>query len=153
MADKSQQTNSTTTEVPPPSNGSNIAAALITTAIWTAVGATMGRMIGAIGDPSITKNAMKNAEVIVPKGGPGKLMGTLIGGITAGTIAFGTSLKIIGQDKDKHKDLKFSDSAHAVYNMMPNSFSSQHIAPRPGNLIINPEMQGMLGINTPEQTR
>lgn len=153
MADTSQQINNTQIEVKPPSERSNLTAALITTAIWGAIGATMGRMIGSIGDASHTKNVAEAAKAVVPKMGPGKLVGMVIGGVTAGTIAFGTSLKIIGQDKDKHKDLKFSDSAHAVYNLMPNTFSAQETSARPSTVIATPEMQGMLGVTSPEQTR
>ena len=131
MNDTNQQLEQVYRPVPKPSERTNVAAALITTAVWATVGAFAGRMIGSVGDRWKTT-------------GPGKTVGMLVGGITAGAIAFGTSLKIIGQDKDKHKDLEFSNAAHAVGSILPTEVTPMNALTLPSTLINQGQLQGIV---------
>lgn len=139
MAAQSQQNEQQIAAAHKPSERSNIFAALITTAIWTAVGAVMGRMIGSIGDRLPT--------------GAGGFVGTWIGGITAGTIAFGTSLKIIGKDKEKYKDLQFADQTRMVDGWLSQQQVPAAMVNAPYNAVSDAHAQGVLHAQGPEQAR
>ena len=127
--------------VPAPSERTNVAAALVTTAVWSAVGGLAGRLIGGIGDKIPAIADAKVAEHI-GRTGPGRTVGMIIGAVTAGAIAFGTSLKIIGQNRDKHKDLQFSAQTRAVGNFIPTQLPTQANALLPNAIVVSPELEG-----------